>query len=308
MLIATRGLRRGALPVVTLLLLAFAVFQAPHAAAAKPVCLKQEKVISPNGGISFKCVKWGFRTPGNPGGGGNGGGGGPVTPSCNLVSPATFCKGQAACWYSEWGVPWAIPQGPKPSEDAEMKIESCRNPDGTGYDMPVWVGDNGPPPEPPLEVQAQEAIAAIELPRGRLRHNPTTRAFVNIPTWLWVDGVSADPLRSQSAFGLVVIARPDHLEFKPGDGAAIRCPWSTSAEAAEKDCAYTYKTSSARGSATAGGQPAFGASVVAVWTLEFENDGAAVDLPAVQQELRSPAWEAAIPVAEVQSVVGPNGQ
>ena len=47
----------------------------------------------------------------------------------------------------------------------------------------------GPPPPTPGEV-AVIARERMQLPQPEVRHNPTERALVNLPTWLWLSDAS----------------------------------------------------------------------------------------------------------------------
>jgi hypothetical protein len=136
--------------------------------------------------------------------------------------------------------------------------------------------------------------------------NPTTRSLVTLPTWFWADGLTGGALTGSSAFGLVAIATPDHLEVDPGDGSdTVSCPWATRRS---DTCSVAYERSSAgRGTTTVAGHDAFAATAEPVWRVAFELNGTPVNIPGAPTELRGPATDAAVWVAESQALVVDRG-
>jgi hypothetical protein len=243
----------------------------------------------------YVCLQ---ETPGKPGSTS----GSRPTPSCDLVDPATLCSVTRPCNYKAWVVPYALPPGDRPSPESEPRLLTCL--DGVWVSTPVWFPDA--PAEPPLLAQAQEAIGNIRLPAGRLVFNPPRRTIVGVPTWLWVDGVAAGPLTGSSAFGVVAIATPDHLLIDPGDGSGPRrCPWATTQALASTSCTHQYLKASVTGPMTLDGHPAYRATVTAVWSLRFQDAGSPVVVAGAPEELTSPPWLTAVPVAEIQTHVVP---
>jgi hypothetical protein len=266
-----------------------------QAAASAKKCTQYKAVTDPlTGQITYVCVQWGDPGPG--------GGGGPVKPSCDLLSPATFCNGTEACWYSAWHPPYKMPIGPPAPDEKAMILNCYKNgvPDGG---TPVWVGA-AVAATPPLAAQALTAIGQLHIPAPQLAFNPPNRTLVGIPTYFWAANAPGGDLTGSSAFGLVAIATPDHLVVDPGDGSgAQNCPWVTSESAASQSCTYTYLRSSVNGSATHDGQPAYAATVTASWNIRFEDGGTPVTIPGVQTTITSAAAISAVPVAEVQAIV-----
>jgi hypothetical protein len=291
--------RRVAVGLALALVAALVVLAGPsgvaHAAASGKKCTQYKAVTDPlTGQITYVCVQWGDPSPG---------GGGPVKPSCDLLSPATFCNGTEACWYSPWHPPWALPIGP-PAPKEQPMILNCYEDGATApTSYPVWVGPNVVA-TPPLAAQAVTAIGQLNIPVPHLAFNPPGRTLVGIPTYFWAENAPGGELTGSSAFGLVAIATPDHLVVDPGDGSgAQNCPWVTSESAASQDCTYTYLRSSVNGSASHDGQPAYAATVTASYTIRFEDGGTPVNIPGVQTTITSAAATSAVPVAEVQAIV-----
>lgn len=271
--------------------LAWMAFTPTPASAGDESCYE----YGPTGELVYVCEDPG--EPGEPGEPGDPGGGG-AEPSCELVPPATFCMGETPCWYKAVVTPYAPPQSPKPSPDADWKVRLCL-PGPTAE--AVWI-DPGEPQPPTLAEQAETAFGQLAPGQATLAVNPTTRSLVTLPTWFWADGLTADTLTGSSAFGLVALATPDHLEVSPGDGSAtITCAWTTTRTDA---CSHAYERSSqTRGTALLRGHDAYAATGEAVWTVEFEMNGTPVNIPGAPTELRGQPMDAAVWVAESQAVV-----
>jgi hypothetical protein len=292
----TRRTARWALALATVLAAVLASLVLPAStASAGQSC---HYVRNDSGGFTYSCTQTGDGgTDGTGGSDGSGSGGGA---SCTLVLQATFCMGTRACWYEEWGPPWAIPQGKPPGEDAEKKVRTCVDPGGGGETMPVWVGANEPQP-PSLQEQAQTAFGQLKPALGTLSANPATTSLVSLPTWFWAEGLDGQ-LTGSSAFGLRAIAEPDHLDVDPGDGSgSTSCPWTTT----QSDvCSHVYdRASSAGGTTSVDGHPAYAVTAEPVWTVSFEMNGNPVNIPGAPTELRGPQMTKAERVAEVQALV-----
>ena len=268
------------------------MLMAPQLAHA---CDNMEVRHNPDGSISYVCTDGtSTGTPGEPGGGGA------STPSCTLLPPATFCDGTTPCYIKDNVAPYAPPQGPPPSKDAQWHVVMCFS-GATWSGTAVW--DNTKKPQPPsLQEQALTAFGALRPPTAQLRFNPDHRTLVYLDTWFWAEGLSAGPLTGSSAFGLVARATPDHLELDPGDGSGpTTCPWTTSRSA---QCSYVYPRSSVSGSTHGDdGQPAFAATARPVWTVTFAVNGTPVTIPGAPTELKGPTSTAAVEVAETQAIV-----
>jgi hypothetical protein len=239
--------------------------------------------------------------PGEPGDPGTGGG----EPTCDLAPPATFCMGSNACYMIEGKVPYRAPEGPRPSPEHTWMIRICNGENLAQSFDPIWVGPNDPQP-PSLAEQAQTAFGQLDPGTGTLTVNPTTRSLVSLPTWFWADGLTGDALTGSSAFGLVAIATPDHLEVDPGDGTGVvQCPWTTTKS---DTCSHEYSRSSAtRGTAAVDGHDAYAATGEPVWSVAFELRGNPVNIPGAPTELRGAPMDAGVWVAESQAVVTSRG-
>ncbi|MGL5857612.1 MAG: hypothetical protein ACRC35_04260 [Angustibacter sp.] len=250
-------------------------------------------------GITTGCRE---ETPGQPGTPGQPAGSG--KPSCTLIGKATFCRGTDACYYTEWHPPYIVPAN-KPAPDAELKVRTCIPAGGSWLSEPVWL-DPGTPLEPPLAAQAREAVGRLTPPRATLQFNPPRRTVVNIPTWWWTTGLPATPLRGTSAFGLVAIATPDHLDIEPGDGTTLTCPWTTTPTQASRQCTHTYLRASITATASAEGQPAYLATATPTWTITYTDTGTPVTIPDAPTTITGPPATTPVPVTEIQNLVQPN--
>ena len=230
-------------------------------------------------------------------------GGGPVSPGCDIVSPATFCSGPNACYYTENVVPYDLPATPQPTPGAVWHVRLCWM-DGGQYG--IWVHTSewvvSTPAPPTLVERSQAAFGQLGVPPATLAFNPTRRTLVNLDTWFWAQSLTGQPVRGTSALGLVAVATPRDLQVTPGDGSApFTCPWVT---ARSERCAHVYRRSSVGGSARGlDGGPAYQASAVATWNVHFEVDGRPMPIAGAPTELTGPRMTAAVQVAEVQTIV-----
>lgn len=229
----------------------------------------------------------------------DGGEGGSTEPTCELTGLADYCIGASACWAN---VPSALdpetwPEETRPSPEAIYTYQACSpDPDGT---LSGWSWYE--PPGPSLGELATIAYGALSAPSFSLGFNPPAWTVVGVDTWFWARTDTPGQIVGSSAAGVVAVGRPSALEVDPGDGsAALTCPWST---AAQELCAYEYGRSSVDGPLTAVGQPAFEARMRLVYDVHFELDGSPLNLPGLPDEFVSPWQSAAVPVAEIQSVV-----
>ncbi|MBG0820873.1 hypothetical protein HS048_09025 [Planomonospora sp. ID91781] len=100
-----------------------------------------------------------------------------------------------------------------------------------GLDSYVWVPEGSPPPPGGITMAelADIARAALTVPEPRIRLNPDVRSYVNLPTWVWLDGAGATT-RSVTAtlpgvMSATVTATLDDIEIDPGttaDRAEVR--------------------------------------------------------------------------------------
>lgn len=292
-----RGL--GALLGAVLLLLVLAV-PAATAEECPVVAVEQE-----DGSIEYvtNCPPG----AGGPGTGDGNGGSGVAPPSCDLstveaVANTPYCVGSTACAVNN---PSSLtedrwPMDERPSPEHIYTFTWCETAGGVvDYYWSWWLPEDV---GPSLAELAQEAFGRLEAPAFRIGFNPPGRGVVGIPTWFWAGG-GGGTITGSSALGVVAIGDPAYLELDPGDGSTIRrCAFVT----ADGDaCAHTYRRASVRGSGTSGGQPAYVARMRLVYDVRFENSGAPLEIGGLPTSLESPWTTEAVPVAEIQSVVGP---
>jgi hypothetical protein len=265
------------------------------------------------GVLGIKCTKPGSSSPG--GGGGAepaGSGSGPAArPSCELSGAWTFCRGTEPCLYTPWSPPGQLPTGPRPKGGTPW-IRICRNSEQSrlGTTQPMNITSLWRTPaqtagaEPPLIVQARQAIGTLRIPRVGLAFNPPGRTIVGIDTWWWATGTTARPRHGTSAFGLVATATPTTLTIDPGDDTdPTTCPWTTTKTAAEQSCHTTYTHSSTTGPLTVRDQPAYRATITPTWQITFTNDGTPITFPDLDTTINGPTTTTAVPVYEIQTIV-----
>ncbi len=129
------------------------------------------------------------------------------------------------------------------------------------------------PPVPP-EVIRDEAAARLEPPAPVPETSPplARQAFVQVPTWLWLDPASWEPLEASETGGLTTVtvrATPTHARWVMGDGGGVTClgsgvVWVSGLSEDDTDCSYTYLHSSY-------GEPEgrFSAQVTVSWEFEW---------------------------------------
>jgi hypothetical protein len=245
--------------------------------------------------LIYPCERAGRTTPGRDGRDASNAGTG--APSCNLVPPATYCVGGAACYIKDSVVPFLPPKSPPPKPDADWVVRICVNADGSGGGEAIWLTDDLPV-EPPLSVQAAEAVGELRLPRIRFETDPPVRSIVNIETRFTATGDVDDPLEGSSAFGLVAIATLETWHVDTGDGTTLSCSVQDAA------CAHTYARASIGQAGRDGdGRPAYAVRSYGTWAIAYEVDGDPVDIPEAPQTIDGPVTTVPVAVAEIQSVV-----
>ena len=179
----------------------------------------------------------------------------------------------------------------------------------------VWTLAGQPSPGPPPPTPGELAVIArerMQLPQPEIRHNPTERALVNLPTWLWLSDASWG-VRSSSLTlrGTTVeaTATPRRVEWRPGTGAMVTCqgqgrPYDTAvpAERQATDCSYTYPRSSAGQAGSA-----YDATATSVWSVHWVGTapGQATQEGDLDDLRLSTSF--ALGVAEIQTVVTSSG-
>lgn len=240
------------------------------------------------------CVE---TTPGQPGGPGGDGSG---TPSCDIAAHGPplagyggwYCVGKAVCAIKDNIVPLA-PPATAPPPGKEWQVQYCW-PCGGCLGPPSWSWVLEGPQARPLIVQAQEAFGNLAPPTGAVRHSPTNRAVVRLPTWLWLDPGTFGELRGSSAEGLVAVAVPEETAWKPGDGSTQTCAGAgTPYGSGGAGCTHTYERAN----------PAYHGAVTRRWAVHYENGGAQVDIPGAPAVLTA-VTNFDLAVVETQVVTG----
>jgi hypothetical protein len=235
------------------------------------------------------------------GSGGSSGGGGEEEPTCDLsqiesfiAADEKFCEGENVCFINDPPLTMPNPEdwpGEPPTPDSKYIYKYCENPNGNII-LEDFFWTNAPE-EPSIEEQAREAFGRLEAPGFTLAFSPPEESVIYIETWWWAQGAPSGNLEGSSAFGLVAIAEPDHIEVDPGDGSStIMCDVVTSESDA---CTHTYERASGDG-----GYPA---RARLVYDVHFEMDGAPIEVEGVPATFESEWQETAVPVTEVQSSV-----
>lgn len=293
MLTAARPWAPLARLVPVLLLLATALVATASSAQAacpgeKPVLDRETRTLY------YPCEREGSRNPGKRGNTGTN-----VSnnaPSCNLTPPATFCRGSASCYIKDSVVPFLPPKSEPPKPDAQWVVRICINTDGSGGGEAIWLTDDLPV-EPPLIVQAQEAVGQLQLPKLGMRRNPRGVSITNLETIFTPTGATDEPLRGSSAFGLVAIATFDTWTVKPGDGDTVTCN-------PPRSCRHTYHRSSVgQDRHDDDGNPAYAVRSYGTWSIRYEQGGDPITIPGAQTTITGPVTTVPVAVAEVQSVV-----
>ncbi|HWJ84719.1 MAG TPA: hypothetical protein VNR62_04775 [Cellulomonas sp.] len=287
---------RRALALAAATLLGLVLVLPQPAVAAEGCSLVEAGVV--DGKMTYETVCPGDETKGDdePGGSGSGGGADKCDKSTvEGVGDYVFCVGTTACAVNnpshldedQW------PADERPGPDYIYTFKWCTTAEGdTDYGWSWYLPeDEGPT----LEELAQQAFGALNTPAFTVAFNPPGRTIVGFPTWFWAGTGTGGALTGSSAAGVVAIAEPSHLEFDAGDGRAVStCPWSTSESGA---CSVQYD----RASVASG---AYTARLRLVYDVRFENNGAPLELAGLPTALTSPWQTTAVPVAEIQSVVG----
>jgi len=298
--------RRPGAPLSRLLLVALALplVAVGLVTAAGPASAEDcAPYVDGNGDVVYPCERDGSTQPGRDGRDGSNAGN-DTTPSCDLVSPATFCLGSKPCYIKESVVPFAPPKSAPPKPDAEWVVRLCLNAGGTWGGEAIWLTD-ALPVEPPLIVQAAEAVGRLRLPEIDFETNPPVRSIVNIETRFTAAGDVADPVEGSSSFGLVAIATLDTWHIVTGDGVTLSC---SVAQLGSGACAHVYQRASVgQSQRDEAGQPAYPVRSYGTWTIAYEDGGDPVDIPGAVATLDGPSTTVPVAVAEIQSVVSGSG-
>ncbi|WP_306474100.1 hypothetical protein [Streptomyces sp. Ru87] len=182
--------------------------------------------------------------------------------------------------------------------------------DGIGI-LPRFDAEEAKKPKPgdeqqvPVEVVAQRAVERLELAEPVIRTSPDEDfvQVVHVPTWIWVESETWDPVSvSASAGGVEVTAtaRPRKAVWSMGEGGRVVCrgpgtPYSRAYGPGEPspDCGYTYR----RASLSEPGR-AYRVSVQVTWDVQWQGAGRSGDVPGLVMEASRD-----LVVDEVQAVV-----
>ncbi|GGS91284.1 hypothetical protein GCM10010156_56980 [Planobispora rosea] len=173
----------------------------------------------------------------------------------------------------------------------------------------VWVPPGTTPPGGITLAELVEiARAALTVPEPRVKLSPDATSYVNLPTWVWLDGVG-ETTRSVTAtipgvMSATVTAALSDIEIDPGttaDRAEVREDCGRGGRPYTKGAEFTCGVRYLRASAD---QPreVYELTVTAVWPVEVEDDV----VPFAYDPVEVGATRD-VPVGEVQSTVRKGG-
>ncbi|MCT9928767.1 hypothetical protein N5079_00890 [Planotetraspora sp. A-T 1434] len=195
---------------------------------------------------------------------------------------------------------------------ADPKGMSC----WTGLDGAVWVPPGATPPAGiTVEELLQIARAALTVPQPTIKLSPDGKSYVNLDTWLWLEGMGA-PARSVTAtlpgvMSATVTAKLDSIKIDPGttkERAVVLEDCGTEGhpyvKGGKMTCGVTYQHASID-------QPrkVYVLTVTTVWpvTAATNNTGAGPVTPFIYAPLNNAPVQVTVtrdvPVGEVQSTV-----
>ncbi|WEB45731.1 hypothetical protein MOV08_15900 [Streptomyces yunnanensis] len=151
----------------------------------------------------------------------------------------------------------------------------------------------------------QQAVARLKSPRPVIHTSPREdmAQLVHVPTWMWVERKTWDPVTASAAVNGVEVtatARPWRAVWSMGEGGTVVCqgqgtPYSDrfDPKASSPDCGYTYQ----RASTSAPGKT-YPVRVQVFWDVEWEGGGRSGAVPGLVMSA-----ERRLVVGEVQAVV-----
>ncbi len=172
----------------------------------------------------------------------------------------------------------------------------------------VWVPDGAVPP--PGGITADElrqiARAALTVPDPQVKLSPDARSFVNLPTWIWLEGGTQEP-RSVTAtlpgfMSVTVTATPKDVEIDPGttsDRAEVRENCGAAGRPYTKGGTFTCGVRYLRASIDQS-RDVYTLTVTSVWQVVSTDDQGGQPFPF--DPIRATVTRD-VPVGEVQSVV-----
>ncbi|GAA2320083.1 hypothetical protein GCM10010149_86090 [Nonomuraea roseoviolacea subsp. roseoviolacea] len=179
----------------------------------------------------------------------------------------------------------------------------------TGLEMFVFVPPNTTPPQGiTIRELTDIARAALTVPEPKVRLNPDAKSFVNLPTWVWLDGVG-ETRRTATAtlpgvMSATVVATLKSIDIDPGtsgDRAKVAEDCGPAGKPYVKGGTYTCGVSYLRASLD---QPreVYQLTVTTVWPVQVADPGVNVQYQPVRVGVTRD-----VPVGEVQSSVRDDG-
>lgn len=185
-----------------------------------------------------------------------------------------------------------------------------------GAAPPPVPGDDAPAapavavPAVPVEELVQRAIDELVLDPPEPRFSASDIGFVGVPIWMWIESGAAatGPVTATATAGgasVTATGRLSAVEWSMGPpGETVRCagpgtPW-TGQGGRSPDCGYVYELRSLP--ERTGGTGSWSVVATSVWTVTWS--GASAGLPVEGTETVLVSADAALPVGEVQVLVG----
>ncbi|MEV0617162.1 hypothetical protein AB0I81_27840 [Nonomuraea sp. NPDC050404] len=180
----------------------------------------------------------------------------------------------------------------------------------TNLEQFIFVPNGTTPPSGlTIEQLAQIARAALTVPEPTIELNPDAKSYVNLPTWVWLEGIG-QPRRTVTAelpgvMSVTIVATLQEIKIDPGTS-------SDRAEVTVSGCGAAGKPYTKSGEFTCGvrylrssiDRPGekYTLTVSTVWPVTIQGQGAAVpfQFDPVQSETTRE-----VPVGEIQSNVRP---
>ena len=176
-----------------------------------------------------------------------------------------------------------------------------------GLELFVFVPpDTTPPSGITFTELAEIARAALTVPEGTVELNPDAKSYVNLPTFVWLDGIG-QPTRSATAtlpgvMSATVVATRRNIEIDAGAGAdraeVVTDGCGASGKAYAKGAEFTCGVRYLRSSIDRPRQ-VYELTVTSVWPVEVTG-GVPVQFAPIEVEVNRD-----VPVGEVQSNVKP---
>ncbi|MEV0196921.1 hypothetical protein [Nonomuraea sp. NPDC050691] len=179
----------------------------------------------------------------------------------------------------------------------------------TGLEMFIFVPPNTTPPQGiTIRELTDIARAALTVPEPKIRLNPDAKSFVNLPTWVWLDGIG-ETTRTATAtlpgiMSATVVATLKSIDIDPGtsgDRAKVSEDCGPTGKPYVKGGTYSCGVSYLRASLD---QPreVYQLTVTTVWPVEVADPGVDVQYQPVRVGVTRD-----VPVGEVQSSVRDDG-